>query len=207
MFRNKLFGLLIIILLPVASNAMPTDHDKMISTNSHQIATFAGGCFWCVESDFDKVPGVIKTISGYIGGEQDNPSYKQVSAGLTSHAEAVQITFDPKRVSYKQLLETFWRSIDPTTSNAQFCDHGDQYRTAIFYHGDEQFKLAEKSRSALNISKPFKKPIVTEIIQASEFFPAEKYHQDYYIKNPLRYKYYRYSCGRDQRLTELWGKG
>ena len=206
MLRNKLLGLLSIALLPFVVNAMSPDKEKTMASDGYQIATFAGGCFWCVESDFDKVTGVIKTISGYTGGKQDNPTYKQVSAGRTTHAEAVQITFDPKQVSYEQLLETFWRSIDPTTSHGQFCDHGDQYRTAIYYHDNEQLKLAEKSKSTLTLNKPFSRPIVTEITQSSEFFPAEDYHQDYYLKNPLRYKYYRYSCGRDQQLTELWGK-
>jgi peptide-methionine (S)-S-oxide reductase len=169
-------------------------------------ATFAGGCFWCVESDFDKIPGVISTTSGYIGGKIDNPTYKQVSAGITGHAEAVEIEFDPQKVSYEQLLQYFWRTIDPTVKDRQFCDHGTQYRSAIFYHDDTQRRAAETSKAALEKSKPFKQPVVTEITTATRFWPAEDYHQDYYKKNPLRYKFYRNGCGRDGRLKELWGE-
>lgn len=169
-------------------------------------ATFAGGCFWCVEADFDKVPGVTETVSGYTGGQKADPTYEQVSAGGTGHAEAVQITYDSQRVSYEELLKVFWRSIDPTTRNAQFCDHGDQYRTAIFYHNDKQRQLAEQSKQALEKTKPFKESIVTEITPAGAFYPAEDYHQNFYKKNPLRYKFYRFNCGRDQRLEQLWGK-
>jgi peptide-methionine (S)-S-oxide reductase len=166
-------------------------------------ATFAGGCFWCMEPPFDKLDGVISTISGYTGGTKKNPTYEEVSAGKTGHAEVVQITYDPKKITYEKLLEVFWRNVDPLTPNRQFCDVGSQYRTAIFYHDETQKRLAEESKKAL--SKRFKEPIVTEIVAASEFYPAEDYHQDYYIRNPLRYKYYRYSCGRDQRLEALWG--
>jgi len=175
-------------------------------SNSHEeIATLAGGCFWCVESDFDKVDGVTATISGYTGGHVKNPTYKQVSAGGTGHAESVEVHYDPTKVSYSQLLDVFWHSIDPTVKDQQFCDVGHQYRTAIFYHTDEQKRLAEASKAALERSKPFKEPIVTEIVPASTFYPAEEYHQDFYKKNPLRYHFYRYNCGRDQRLTALWG--
>ncbi len=166
-------------------------------------ATFAGGCFWCMEPPFDKLDGVTSTISGYAGGTKKNPTYEEVSAGKTGHAEVVQITYDPKKITYEKLLEVFWHNVDPLTPNRQFCDVGSQYRTAIFYHDETQKRLAEESKKAL--SKRFKEPIVTEIVAASEFYPAEDYHQDYYIKNPLRYKYYRYSCGRDQRLEALWG--
>ena len=166
-------------------------------------ATFAGGCFWCMEPPFDKLDGVISTISGYAGGTKKNPTYEEVSAGKTGHAEVVQITYDPKKITYEKLLEVFWHNVDPLTPNRQFCDVGSQYRTAIFYHDETQKRLAEESKKAL--SKRFKEPIVTEIVAASEFYPAEDYHQDYYIKNPLRYKYYRFSCGRDQRLEALWG--
>ncbi len=169
-------------------------------------APFAGGCFWCVESDFDKVPGVVSTTSGYMGGQTKNPTYEQVSAGGTGHAEVVQVEYDPKKVSYAQLLQVFWRNVDPLTPNAQFCDHGPQYRSALFVADAEQRRLAEESLKALRDSKRFDKPIVTEILPAGEFYPAEEYHQDYYRKNPLRYRYYRYSCGRDARLEELWGK-
>ena len=168
-------------------------------------AIFAGGCFWCVEADFDKVPGVLDTVSGYIGGAFPNPTYNQVSAKQTGHAEAVSITFDPAKVSYEQLLAVYWKSIDPTTRDRQFCDAGAPYRTAIFAVDDAQLKAAQASLAALEKSKPFKEPIVTQIEKAAKFWPAEDYHQDYYKKNPVRYKYYRSSCGRDARLDQLWG--
>jgi peptide-methionine (S)-S-oxide reductase len=168
-------------------------------------ATFAGGCFWCVESDFDKVPGVLSTTSGYTGGTVANPTYEQVSSKLTGHAEAVEIVFDPSRVSYEKLVEHFWRTIDPTTKDAQFCDHGSPYRTAIFANDEAQLKIAKASLEALKKSKPFKEPIVTEIVSAGPFYKAEDYHQDYYKKNPVRYQYYRSACGRDARLKQLWG--
>jgi peptide-methionine (S)-S-oxide reductase len=168
-------------------------------------ATFAGGCFWCMEPPYDKLPGVISTTSGYLGGKTKNPTYEQVSTGRTGHAEVVQVLYDPKVVTYDKLLEVFWRNVDPTQRNGQFCDHGSQYRTAIFVHDDEQRRLAEASRAALVKNKPFKGQIVTEIEKADEFYPAEEYHQDYYKKNPARYKFYRAGCGRDARLKELWG--
>ena len=168
-------------------------------------ATFAGGCFWCVESDFDKVPGVISTTSGYTGGKTANPTYEQVSGHSTGHAEAVEVVYDPAKVSYSQLVEHFWHTIDPTTKDQQFCDRGAPYRTAIFAQDAQQLKIAQDSRGALEKSKPFKEPIVTEIVSAPAFYPAEEYHQDYYIKNPVRYKYYRSNCGRDSRLKQLWG--
>ena len=169
-------------------------------------AIFAGGCFWCVESDFDKVPGVVSTTSGYIGGKVANPSYEQVSSNLTGHAEAVEIVYDPKRVRYEQLLEYFWRTIDPTTKDRQFCDAGSPYRTAVFALNAEQLAAAKASLANLEKSKPFKEPVVTEIALAGPFYAAEDYHQDYYKKNPVRYKYYRNACGRDARLTQLWGR-
>ena len=168
-------------------------------------ATFAGGCFWCVESDFDKVPGVRSTTSGYIGGKVANPSYEQVSAKGTGHAEAVEIVYDPKTVSYEQLVEYFWRTIDPTTKDRQFCDAGSPYRTAIFVHDAQQLGTVRASIEKLEKSKPFKEPIVTEVTLAGPFYAAEEYHQDYYKKNPIRYKYYRTSCGRDERVRQLWG--
>lgn len=168
-------------------------------------ATFAGGCFWCMEPPFDRLDGVVSTTSGYTGGKKDRPTYQEVSAGGTGHAEAVEVVYDPTKVSYEKLLDTFWRNVDPLTANAQFCDHGDQYRTAIFYHDDQQKTLAEASKAALERSGRFKQPIVTEIVAAASFWPAEDYHQDYYLKNPVRYKFYRYNCGRDRRLEELWG--
>lgn len=168
-------------------------------------ATFAGGCFWCMEPPFDELDGVVSTTSGYIGGKKDKPTYEEVSDGWTGHAEAVQILYDPAKVSYARLLEVFWRNIDPTVKDGQFCDWGSQYRTAIFYHDAEQKRLAEETKQKLIETKRFK--IQTEIVEASTFYPAEDYHQDYYKKNPIRYKFYRYNCGRDKRLEELWGSG
>lgn len=167
-------------------------------------AIFAGGCFWCVEADFDKVPGVVSTTSGYINGRTPNPTYEQVSRGGTGHAEAVEIVFDPGRVSYEKLLDVFWHNIDPLAKDYQFCDHGDQYRSAIFYLDDAQRRLAEKSKAA--VQARFKEPVQTEIAAAQTFYKAEDYHQDYHLKNPLRYKFYRFNCGRDARLQQLWGK-
>ncbi|HEX7153213.1 MAG TPA: peptide-methionine (S)-S-oxide reductase MsrA [Thermoanaerobaculia bacterium] len=167
-------------------------------------ATFAAGCFWCVETAFDGVPGVKETISGYIGGRTANPTYEEVSAGGTGHAEAVQVRYDPSVISYQQLLDIFWRNVDPLTGNRQFCDVGSQYRGAIFYHDAEQRRLAEASKAAL--APRFKQPIVTEIVAATKFTRAEEYHQDYHTKNPVRYRLYRFNCGRDRRLQEVWGK-
>ena len=169
------------------------------------LATFAGGCFWCVEADFDKVPGVISTTSGYTGGKVDKPNYNQVSAGGTGHTEAVEIAFDPAKVSYQKLLDVFWRNHDPLAKDRQFCDRGDQYRPAIFHHDEEQRKLAEASKQAVQ-QKFAPRVVQTEIVKAGAFYKAEDYHQDYYEKNPVRYKFYRLNCGRDQRLEELWGK-
>ena len=171
-----------------------------------EVATFAGGCFWCMEPPYDEIPGVISTTSGYIGGQKKNPTYEEVSSGRTGHTEAVQIVYDPKKVSYQKLLDVFWPNIDPTTPNAQFCDHGSQYRSGIFYHNEEQMRLATASRDQIERTKRFREPIVTEVTKASTFYPAEEYHQDYYKKNPLRYKFYRANCGRDARLEQLWGK-
>jgi len=169
-------------------------------------ATFAGGCFWCMEPPFDKVDGVVSTTSGYTGGRTANPTYEDVSSGGTGHAEVVQVVYDPSRVSYAQLLAIFWRNIDPLTRNQQFCDIGSQYRTAIFYHDDEQRMLAQRSKADLEARESFKGKIVTEIAPAGTFYPAEDYHQDFYLKNPVRYKVYRNGCGRDARLKELWGR-
>lgn len=170
------------------------------------VAIFAGGCFWCTESDFDKVPGVIDTTSGYIGGHVENPSYEQVSAGSSGHLEAVRVRFDPSKTSYAKLLEAYWPTIDPVTANAQFCDHGTQYRSAIFYSTAQEQQLAEASKAALDKSGRLPGQVVTEILPATTFYPAEDYHQNYYQRNPLRYHYYRNGCGRDQRLEQLWGK-
>jgi peptide-methionine (S)-S-oxide reductase len=167
-------------------------------------ATFAAGCFWCVEADFDKVDGVVSTTSGYAGGKVGNPTYQQVSAGGTGHTEVVRIVYDPAKVSYQQLLDVFWKNVDPLAADKQFCDTGDQYRSAIFYHDEEQRKLAEASKTS--VQGKFKEPVQTQIAAAGAFYPAEDYHQDYYKKNPVRYKFYRYNCGRDARLEQLWGK-
>ena len=170
-----------------------------------ETAVFAGGCFWCVESDFDKVDGVVSTTSGFVGGHTANPTYREVSAGGTGYTEAVRVEFDPARVSYAQLLEKFWPTIDPTVKDQQFCDVGSQYRTGIYPLNEQQLKAATASKAALEKSKPFRQPIVTEIVMAGTFYPAEEYHQDYYLKNPIRYAFYRRNCGRDARLKELWG--
>ena len=170
-----------------------------------EVATFGSGCFWCTESDFDKVSGVVKTVSGYMGGKTENPTYKTVSTGRTGHIEILQVTFDPKKVSYKKLLDHYWKTTDILDGGGQFCDRGNQYRPAIFAHTPEQKALAEKEKAKLDASGRFTKPVAVEIIDASTFTAAENYHQDYYKKNPLRYKSYRWGCGRDRRLMELWG--
>ncbi len=166
-------------------------------------ATFAGGCFWCMEPPFDKLDGVISTTSGYTAGKTENPTYEQVSAGETGHTEAVEIVYDPRKITYARLLEVFWRNIDPLTADAQFCDKGSQYRAGIYWHDETQRRLAEESKEA--VAKRLQKPIVTEVAAATKFWPAEEYHQDYYKKNPVRYKIYRTSCGRDRRLEAIWG--
>ena len=170
-------------------------------------ATFAGGCFWCMEEAYDKVPGVLATTSGYMGGQVKNPTYEQVTTGRTGHAEIVQVEYDPAKVSYAKLVEVFWRNIDPTQKDGQFCDYGPQYRSAIFYHDEEQKRVAEASRAALQKTKPFRGEIVTEITKAGAFYSAEGYHQDYHMKNPARYKFYKSGCGREARLQQLWGRG
>jgi peptide-methionine (S)-S-oxide reductase len=169
-------------------------------------ATFAGGCFWCMEEAFEKVGGVVSVTSGYTGGAVRDPDYEQVSSGGTGHAESVEVRYDPDKISYQGLLDVFWHNIDPLAKDRQFCDVGSQYRSAIFYHDAEQQKLAEASKQALVESKRFSQPIVTEIGPAGPFYPAETYHQDYYKKNPVRYKFYKFNCGRAQRLEALWGK-
>ncbi len=169
-------------------------------------ATFAGGCFWCVEEAFDEVPGVVSTTSGYTGGHEPDPSYREVSAGGTGHAEGVRVRYDPAVTGYEQLLEVFWRNIDPTDTGGQFCDRGDSYRTAIFYHDAEQRRLAEDSKRSLERSGRFDRPIATQILLVGEFYAAEEYHQDYYEKNPVRYKLYKWNCRRAQRLEQIWGE-
>ena len=169
-------------------------------------AIFAAGCFWCTEEAFEKVPGVLSAVSGYVGGTVKNPTYEQVSSGRTGHAEAVEVTFDPAKVSYDKLLEVFWVNHDPTVTNRQFCDSGTQYRPAIFTLGDEQKRLAEASKAKWQKTKPFSQPILTQIVPAGQFWPAEEYHQDYYKKNPLQYRFYVAGCGRYARLDSLWGE-
>ncbi len=170
------------------------------------VATFAAGCFWCVEEAFDKVPGVLKTVSGFMGGTVANPSYEQVMTKGTGHAEVVQVTYDPGKVTYQQLADWFWRNVDPLDAKGQFCDKGNPYRSAIFYHGDAQKKVADASKQALEASGRFKQPIATEVTAAGPFYAAEDYHQDYYKKNSNRYQFYKHGCGRVQRLEQLWGK-
>jgi methionine-S-sulfoxide reductase len=169
-------------------------------------ATFAGGCFWCMEPPFEKLDGVLAVISGYTGGHTENPTYEEVSSGRTGHAEAVEVQYDPARITYAKLLDVFWHNIDPTTRDRQFVDMGSQYRTAIFYHNEEQKRLAEESKRTLDASGRFGKPIVTEIVPAGRFYPAEEYHQDYYKKSSTRYKFYRFNSGRDQYLDRIWGR-
>jgi len=196
-FMTLLGGLMLGMAL-AATAAEPGTKPKSIAT-----AVFAGGCFWCMEPPYDRLPGVMVTTSGYSGGNKVDPTYEQVSAGDTGHIEVVQVTYNPKQVSYEQLLEVFWRNVDPLDQSGQFCDRGSTYTTAIFFQNPEQKKIAEQSKAG--IEKKLGKPVVTAIRPAATFYPAEDYHQDYYRKNPVRYKYYRYSCGRDQRLEELWG--
>jgi len=203
-WRRRVISLLALNAVAMLSAAQTPAGDATNAKADNAKAVFAGGCFWCVESDFEKVPGVISATSGYTGGSKRNPTYEEVSSKGTGHAEAVEVVFDPRRISYAQLVEHFWRTIDPTVKDQQFCDVGSPYRTGIFALDAEQLKVAEASRAALEKSKPFKAPIVTEIVMAGPFYAAEDYHQDYYKKNPLRYKYYRAGCGRDQRLEQLW---
>lgn len=200
--------ILLVIILPSFTFSVIAEGSKAELSNTSaalEVATFAGGCFWCTEADFEKVPGVHRVVSGYSGGHVANPSYEQVSKGGTGHVEAVQVLFNPEKVSYNEILETFWRQIDPTDNDGQFVDRGKQYRSAIFYHNELQNKLAHASIKQLHQSGRYSKPLVTEISAFSHFYPAVESHQDYYKKNPLRYKYYRYRSGRDQYLTKVWG--
>lgn len=206
--RNVIRALLVVFTVGFFAvlYAETEDGPQLMAEKNLATATFAGGCFWCMEPPFDKLAGVISTTSGYTGGHKKNPNYHEVSAGETGHTEAVQIVFDPAKVTFSALLEVFWKNIDPTTPDRQFCDEGTQYRAAIFYHNEEQKRLAEESKKTLEQSGKLKRPIVTEIVPAMEFYKAEDYHQDYYKKNPVRYKFYRYNCGRDQLLEKVWGK-
>jgi peptide-methionine (S)-S-oxide reductase len=202
--QNRSVPLLALFLVIVAS--APAGAASAAKPNLAR-ATFAGGCFWCMEPAFDEVPGVFSTTSGYAGGSKLDPTYEEVSAGGTGHAEVVQVLYDPARVSYERLLDVYWKNIDPTTPDRQFCDWGNQYRSAIFYTNDTEKRLAEESKRKIQQSGRIQSPIVTQIVPLTKFYPAEDYHQDFYKKNPIRYKTYRYGCGRDARLTELWGKG
>jgi len=177
----------------------------VFADNQQETAIFAGGCFWCMEPPFDKLDGVLSTTSGYTAGHKKDPGYREVSAGSTGHTEAIQIEYDPEKISYEKLLDVFWKNIDPVAVNRQFCDSGSQYRSGIYYLNSNQEAAAKQSLKHLQDNKPFKENIATEVLAATTFYPAEDYHQDYYIKNPLRYKFYRYSCGRDQKLSEIWG--
>jgi peptide-methionine (S)-S-oxide reductase len=193
-------------LILISMNVHASDVYRPSAQPHSERATFAGGCFWCMEAEFENLEGVISVVSGYTGGKKINPTYEEVSSGSTGHAESVEITFNPAKISYTKLLDVFWHNIDPTVKDRQFCDIGNQYRTAIFYHDGEQKRLAELSRNNLISTGRIKLPIYTEIVPAGFFYRAEEYHQDYYKKNPLRYKFYRYNCGRDKRLKEIWGK-
>jgi peptide-methionine (S)-S-oxide reductase len=206
--KSSICVLLIFFALSLFSfiHAEPQNPPQSADNKSLETAAFAGGCFWCMEPPFDELEGVISTTSGYTGGQKKDPTYEEVSSGGTGHTEAVQVVFDPAKISYAELLDVFWKNIDPTTPNRQFCDIGSQYRTAIFYHNEEQQRLAKASKKAIEESGRLTKLIVTEIAPASEFYVAEEYHQDYYKKNPIRYKFYRYSCGRDEVLEAIWGE-
>jgi peptide-methionine (S)-S-oxide reductase len=198
-------GIALAAALLAAAPGQVKDASASVRDPSQKIATFAGGCFWCMEPPFDKVQGVLSTTSGYTGGHQVKPTYEEVSSGTTGHAESVQIVYDPSKVSYEKLLEVFWHNIDPEAKDRQFCDVGQQYRSAIFYHDEDQRQKALASKQELEASGLLKSPVATQIVPATTFYPAEEYHQDYYLKNPIRYKFYRFNCGRDQRLKEIWG--
>jgi len=216
---NKTFLALAVLAAVVATTwILPASHtsnsgvahaaemaERVLPKEGEKSAIFAGGCFWCMEKPFDDLDGVRSTISGYTGGNTENPDYRSISSGRTGHTEAVEVIYDPAKVSYEKLLEVFWVNIDPTVKDRQFCDRGSQYRSGIFPVDEEQKQAALKSRDELAKTKPFEADIVTEITPASQFYPAEVYHQDYYLKNPIRYSFYRSGCGRDARLKELWG--
>ncbi len=198
----------ILVLIPVLAISFPWSSAAANLTNKYPNklakAIFAGGCFWCVEADFEKLDGVVEVISGYTGGHKDNPTYEEVSSGKTGHLESVEVIYDPEKISYKQLLDYFWRHVDPTDAGGQFVDRGQQYRSAIFYKDEEEKRLAEESKKKLADSGRFQKPIVTEIIPLGKFFPAEDYHQDYYKTHATRYKFYRWNSGRDQFIAKVW---
>jgi peptide-methionine (S)-S-oxide reductase len=196
-FKRLLAIVVLVCLYVLGYWALPV-HAQSLSK-----ATFAGGCFWCMEKPFDELPGVVSTTSGYTGGQRPNPTYQQVSSGTTGHAESMQVVYDPARVSYEKLLDVFWHNVDPLDTGGQFCDRGSQYRSGIFYQDKAQEKLASQSKA--KISAGLEQPVVTEVVEASEFYPAEDYHQNYYQTHAAKYKFYRFACGRDRRLTEVWG--
>jgi peptide-methionine (S)-S-oxide reductase len=198
-------GLLFALMPGNGNSSAGTVPESQSEKTGWAVATFAGGCFWCMEPPYDALDGVISTISGYTGGRLENPTYEQVSSGGTGHYEAIQIQYDPEKVTYEKLLEVFWVNVDPTDGAGQFCDRGSQYRTAIFYHSEEQREAAQASKMKLEESGRLSKPVVTPIVAASTFYAAEDYHQDYYKRNPIRYKFYRAGCGRDRVLKKLWG--
>jgi len=209
----KILFLLLVVMLMVINGCQKSDivqqgvrNDMNKEDVTIRKATFSGGCFWCTEADLEKLPGVVKVISGYTGGNKENPTYEEVSSGTTGHVEAVQVYYDPSKITYEKLLDFFWKHIDPTDPGGQFVDRGPQYRSIIFYHDEDQKRLAEKSKETLDKSGRFNKPVVTEIIKFTKFYEAEEYHQDYYKKHPLKYSYYRYWSGRDQFLSKVWGK-
>ncbi len=200
MLKHAFVPLVLLFILQTPVFAAPEPAPKV------ETAILAGGCFWCIESDYEKLEGVLDVVSGYTGGESKNPTYKEVSSGRSGHIEVVKVSFDANRISYTEILDYFWRHIDPTRDDGQFCDRGPQYRPAIFYQGETQHQQALASEKMIAASKPFPEPLKVELIAATEFYPAEDYHQDYYKKNPIRYKFYRLSCGRDARIEALWGK-
>ena len=209
----KILFLLLVVMLMVINGCQKSDivqqgvrNDMNKEDVAIRKATFSGGCFWCTEADLEKLPGVVKVISGYTGGNKENPTYEEVSSGTTGHVEAVQAYYDPSKITYEELLDFYWKHIDPTDPGGQFVDRGPQYRSVIFYHDEDQKRLAEKSKETLDKSGRFNKPVVTEIIKFNKFYEAEEYHQDYYKKHPLKYSYYRYWSGRDQFLSKVWGK-
>jgi peptide-methionine (S)-S-oxide reductase len=216
--NNRISPRFVFLSLLFSSTILLAETDNFNKPNNHNepfqqangsapaTAIFAGGCFWCIEADFEKLTGVSEVVSGYTGGSADTADYKTVSGTETGHFEAVKVSYDPAQVSYSELLEYFWKQIDPTDPSGQFCDKGSSYKSAVFYANEEQLEIATNSLTALRSNKPFEADIVTPILPAAPFYLAEEYHQDYYLKNPWRYKYYRSGCGRDQRITELWGK-
>ncbi|MDP4012237.1 MAG: peptide-methionine (S)-S-oxide reductase MsrA, partial [Candidatus Nanoarchaeia archaeon] len=202
---KKIIILSLVLILLIGCTEMPKEKKEIDLNVEYELATFAGGCFWCTEAGFEKHDGVLEVISGYTGGEEANPTYQEVSASKTGHLESIEVKYDPNKISYTDLLEIFWRMIDPTDDGGSFVDRGNQYRSAIFYHDEEQRQLTEESKKRLESSGRYDKPIVTEILHAGKFYSAEEYHQDYYKKNPLKYKVYRLGSGRDQYIERVWG--